>query len=302
MAVIVDYDGRIETIKAKGTQTVGLDTQYGLDTIYITAAGFVNYPIYGASPESELGFIEPVWGSELERSTNLVLANILDVNYGLVARIEVTFPYLNIETYRNLCKIIKERVCKITYFDRETAEWVQNQEFAVTQTSIGQLYNMGNDYFGVREMSVSFVATNRDKADLIASTFAITYYAGDEEEPLTDKINKYYLKYEDVEQVVRDDDGNEVVDDDGNIKTEVIQQVTSASQAEVDGYTQAVWGFTTTILPTDFMDDDEELKAKKFVEWNTKPDGTGGHYYPNEVKTMWEDMALYAIFEEDGEE
>ena len=31
-------------------------------------------------------------------------------------------------------------------------------------------------------------------------------------------------------------------------------------------------------------------------EWNTMANGKGGHYMPNQHKTMWEDMTLYAIW------
>lgn len=295
MAVITDYDGRIDTTKHKPS-TIPQDA-YGLDTIYITACGYVNYPIYGISPESKLAFDDRVWGADLERSTNLVLSNILDVNYGLVARIEVSFPYLNIETYKVLCNIIKERVCRITYFNREKAEWVESQEFSVTEYDIGQVYNKGNDYFGVLDMKISLVATNRDRVGIIEDEYTISYFYG--ERSLNDEIGDHYYVYEEIERNLTDDDGNIVVDDDGNNVTETIQQITEASKAIVDGYTMAKWGFTTTIIGTEFMQDDAELKSKKFVEWNTKADGSGGHYFPNEIKTMWENIDLYAIFEDE---
>lgn len=147
----------------------------GADVIYITAAGYRRYPFRCATSDSDLGWNEPIWGSELTRSTNFVLSNILNVDYGLVARIEITYAYMNIADYKVLCKISKERVCYVTYFNRETAEWVVDQEFAFTNQSLRKLYAFGESYFGALEITISLVATNRDKIGQINKIHDITF-------------------------------------------------------------------------------------------------------------------------------
>lgn len=240
MSVKVDYQNKIDT---KSINPINKNDS--IDVFYLTGAGYVNYPFRGISRDSALGWDEPVWGAELTRSaTNFVMTNILDVDYGLVARLEVSYKYMNVQDYIVLCKIAKERVCTATYFNYEKGVWVKNQEFAFTKQEKSKLYAFGADYIGLLDVSVKLVATNRDRVDEISATHTITYYAN------------------------------------GATGTAPTTQ-------------SATWGDNITIAePTSLS-----YNGKEFKEWNTMPDGTGGKYLPNQSKTMWEDMGLYAIWE-----
>lgn len=238
MGVKIDYQNKIIVPNAPNG-----NGKRQLDTIYFTGAGYVDYPIKGISRDSALGWEEPVWGGALTRSTDFVLTNILDVDYGLVARLEVSYKYLNVQDYIALCKIAKERVCNVTYFNYEKGEWVVNQEFAFTKQEKSKLYAFGTEYLGLLDVSVKLVATNRDKTDLIATNFTITYNANG---------------------------GSGTV----------------ASQS-------AKWGDNLDIATSSGL----SYSGKTFKEWNTMANGKGGHYMPNQHKTMWENMTLYAIWE-----
>lgn len=238
MGVKIDYQNKIIVPNAPNG-----DGKRQLDTIYFTGAGYVDYPIKGISRDSALGWEEPVWGGDLTRSTDFVLTNILDVDYGLVARLEVSYKYLNVQDYIALCKIAKERVCNVTYFNYEKGEWIVNQEFAFTKQEKSKLYAFGTEYLGLLDVSVKLVATNRDKTDLIATNFTITYNANG---------------------------GSGTV----------------ASQS-------AKWGDNLDIATSSGL----SYSGKTFKEWNTQANGLGGHYMPNQHKTMWENMTLYAIWE-----
>ena len=238
MGVKIDYQNKIIVPNAPNG-----NGKRQLDTIYFTGAGYVDYPIKGISRDSALGWEEPVWGCDLTRSTDFVLTNILDVDYGLVARLEVSYKYLNVQDYIALCKIAKERVCNVTYFNYEKGEWVVNQEFAFTKQEKSKLYAFGTEYLGLLDVSVKLVATNRDKTDLIATDFTITYNANG---------------------------GSGTV----------------ASQS-------AKWGDNLDIATSSGL----SYSGKTFKEWNTMANGKGGHYMPNQHKTMWENMTLYAIWE-----
>lgn len=238
MGVKIDYQNKIIVPNAPNG-----DGKRQLDTIYFTGAGYVDYPIKGISRDSALGWEEPVWGGDLTRSTDFVLTNILDVDYGLVARLEVSYKYLNVQDYIALCKIAKERVCNVTYFNYEKGEWVVNQEFAFTKQEKSKLYAFGTEYLGLLDVSVKLVATNRDKTDLIATDFTITYNANG---------------------------GSGTV----------------ASQS-------AKWGDNLDIATSSGL----SYSGQTFKEWNTMANGKGGHYMPNQHKTMWENMTLYAIWE-----
>ena len=238
MGVKIDYQNKIIVPNAPNG-----NGKRQLDTIYFTAAGYVDYPIKGISRDSALGWEEPVWGGDLTRSTDFVLTNILDVDYGLVARLEVSYKYLNVQDYIALCKIAKERVCNVTYFNYEKGEWVVNQEFAFTKQEKSKLYAFGTEYLGLLDVSVKLVATNRDKVGLINTDFTITYNANG---------------------------GSGTV----------------ASQS-------AKWGDNLDIATSSGL----SYSGKTFKEWNTQANGLGGHYMPNQHKTMWENMTLYAIWE-----
>ena len=239
MSVKVDYKNKIDT---RAINPVNVNDS--IDVFYLTGAGYIDYPFRGISRDSALGWEEPVWGAELTRSTDLVLTNILDVDYGLVARLEVAYKYMNVQDYMVLCKIAKERVCTATYFNYEKGVWVSNQEFAFTKQEKSKLYAFGKDYLGLLDVSVKLVATNRDRVGAIGATYKIVYYPN------------------------------------GGVGTSPSTQT-------------ATWGDNLVIKPSTGITNG----SKKFKEWNTLSNGKGGRYLPNQNKTMWEDMNLYAIWE-----
>lgn len=242
MSVKVDYKNKINT---KSINPVNPNDS--IDVFYITGAGYIDYPFRGISRDSALGWEEPVWGANLTRSaTDFVMTNIEDVDYGLVARVEVSYKYMNVQDFIALRKIAKERVCQVTYFNYEKGEWVRNQEMTFTKHEQAKLYAFGADYLGLMNVSVKLVATNRDRVGIVSATHTITYYANG-----------------------------------------------GSGSMPLDTKTSATWGDTLKIAESTGL----SYSGKTFKEWNTKQNGTGGHYLPNQSKTMWEDMTLYAIWE-----
>lgn len=165
MGAIVDYAHRKQKIE-------------GLDTIYITGAGYINRAFKGVGRDSAWGWEEPVFGGNLTRSANLVLQNIDTVNFGLVARVELNFKYMNISDYIALCQMAKQRTVTVNFFNRETGER-QTQEMAFTENSIGQLYAFKTDYLGILDVSIKLVATNRDRENVINTDIRIVYNHND---------------------------------------------------------------------------------------------------------------------------
>lgn len=213
-----------------------------IDTIYITAAGYYRYPFKGISRDSALGWEEPVWGGDLTRSVDLTLTNIDDVDFGLVARCEVSYKYMNVQDYKVLCEIAKQRTCKVDYYSRDLGKRVE-QEMAFTSNELKKLYTLGKEYLGNLDVSIKLVATNRDKIGLIQSTCTITY------------------------------------DSNGGLGTIDKQE--------------ANWGGVVVVA------EGRELAnfGYHLKEFNTKPDGSGGRYFPNQHITLFLDLILYAIWE-----
>ena len=162
MGVKVDYANKINA--------------QDLDTIYITGGGFIRRAFKGVSRDSAWGWEESVWGGDLIRSIDLILTNIEDVAYGLVARCEISYKYMNVQDYIDLMRISKERVVTVDYFNRETGQRV-TQEMAFTGNELGKLYAFGTDYLGNQDVKIKLVATNREKANLIKSKITISYNA-----------------------------------------------------------------------------------------------------------------------------
>lgn len=144
-----------------------------MDTIYITAAGYINYPFRGITSDSALGWEEPVWGGNLTRSADFVLSNIDTVNFGLVARCEFTIKYMDANDYLVLTEMAKQRVVTVNYFNKERNERV-TQEMAFTGQEMKKIYAIGG-FVGAQDISVKLVATNREKAQLIKTKFNVTY-------------------------------------------------------------------------------------------------------------------------------
>lgn len=212
-----------------------------LGTIYITGGGYVRYPFKGIARDSKMGWEEPVWGGDLTRSTDFVLSNIEDVDFGLVARCEISFKYLNANDFIALRNIAKQRVCYVDYFNADLGQRV-SQEMAFTDTEIGKIYNYGEMFYGKRDVSVKLVATNRDKVGLINSTYTISYNSNGG----SGSASNQTAKFSDNIQLI-----------DGSAFTR-------------SGYSLA--GF------------------------NTKADGTGWAYLPNQRITVFKDLELYAMW------
>lgn len=235
-----------------------------LDTIYITGGGFIRRAFKGVSRDSAWGWEEPVWGGDLTRSLDFVLTNIEDVAYGLVARCEISYKYMNVQDYIDLMRISKERVVMVDYFNRETGQRV-TQEMAFTGNELGKLYAFGTDYLGNQDVKIKLVATNREKADLIKSTKKIIYSAN----------------------------GGTITDNGQVISSNPIVNVKWSDNVTLYGseysYTQDGVVHNCTITKTGSV-----LKY-----WATKnKDGEYDRYYlPDQHITIWEDLTLYAIWE-----
>lgn len=147
-----------------------------LDVVYITGGGYIRHPFVGISRESDLGWEEPVWNGELTRSIDFVLSNITDVEFGLVARCELVFKYMDSDDFAALRKIAKQRVCTVDYYNRDLGKRV-TQEMAFTENELGKVYNYGSTIYGNTNVSVKLVATNRDRADIIDGKYSITFDA-----------------------------------------------------------------------------------------------------------------------------
>jgi len=137
-----------------------------MDTIYITAGGYVNYPFKGIARNSLLGIDVPTFSGSLSRDIGkFALYNIEDIAFGIVSRAEINFKYMSAEDYLVLCKMAKERVQFVNFFNRDKGER-ETMEMAITNIERGNLCHYGaNNYVGNFDVVLKLVATNRDKEE-----------------------------------------------------------------------------------------------------------------------------------------
>lgn len=152
-----------------------------LNTIYISGAGYVDYPFKNIDRESQLGWDAPVWGSNLKRTLGFTLETVDSAAFGTVARVELNLKYLNSEDYKVLADMSKERAVYVTYFNRETSKWVERQEMSFTSQEIEKLYATNTNYIGVFNTKIKLVATNRDKAEKTYTIKLNSNYTGSTE-------------------------------------------------------------------------------------------------------------------------
>lgn len=152
-----------------------------LNTIYISGAGYIDYPFRNIDRESQLGWDAPVWGSNLKRTLGFTLETVDSAAFGAVARVELNLKYLNSEDYKVLADMSKERAVYVTYFNRETGKWVERQEMSFTSQEIEKLYATNTNYIGVFNTKIKLVATNRDKAEKTYTIKLNSNYTGSTE-------------------------------------------------------------------------------------------------------------------------
>lgn len=233
-----------------------------LDTIYITGGGFIKRAFKGVSRDSAWGWEEPVWGGELTRSKDFILTNILDVSFGLVARCEISYKYMNIQDYKDLCAISKERVVKVDYFNREKGTRVE-QEMAFTGNELGKLYAFGKDYLGVQDVKIKLVATNRENVGLVNVNYKVTFYPN----------------------------GGEIIDNDAQVDS-LSKKVKWSNNVEL---INSEFNFTDDTTHNGSITN----TGKHLVYWATK-DINGNYdrfYLPEQNITIWDNLNLYAVWE-----
>lgn len=254
------YEYKYNALNSKWEATNKRVGERGIGTIYVTGAGIVMYPISGISRDSALGWEEPVWGSELKRSSNFMLSNIDTARFGLVPRVEVDYKYMNIADYTILMKLSKERYIYVTWFNRETGKWVYNTEMAFTGNSIQSLYAFNRDYIGVLGVKIKLVATNREQINKLSQSFTVNINA------------------------------NGGIFDTDNVDSDYSYS-TSGSVTEIN---QDVKYSKTITLPLSSAI--TPPTGKTFAYWSLKADGTGGYYEPGTDVTVFDNYTFYAMY------
>lgn len=137
----------------------------GLNIIFVTGGGYVNYPFKNISNKSPLGWAETLWGASLTRSNDFKLKNIDQIRLGVVRQLEIKFPIINFEHFVILQKMLHERHIIVDAFYVDDMKR-HTLEMAITNNERKTIYSFGENLVGMRDVTIKMVATNRSSEDV----------------------------------------------------------------------------------------------------------------------------------------
>ena len=146
-----------------------------MGTIYLTGAGYYEYPFVGISPESKFGWQEMVWKKSPNRGSSFAFTNMDDIDVGLVARCEISIKYMNYNDYMVLRQFARQRHFEVKFFDVDDGIWI-TREMYFTESSLTKLLTLKQSLIGVLDTTLKLVGTNRDMESV---EYTVTYNATD---------------------------------------------------------------------------------------------------------------------------
>lgn len=146
-----------------------------MGTIYLTGAGYYEYPFTGISPDSKFGWQELVWKKTPNRSSSFAFTNMDDIDVGLVARCEISIKYMNIDDYMVLRQFARQRHFDVKFFDVDDGVWI-TREMYFTENSLNKLLTLKESLIGAIDTTIKLVGTNRDMESV---EYTVTYNATD---------------------------------------------------------------------------------------------------------------------------
>ena len=157
---------------------------YSIQNIYITGAGYVDYPISGGSPDSLFGWEEFVWKKTPTRNGQMIFNTMNDIDVGKIARCELNIKFMEYEDFCVFRHIVNsERHFMVKFFDVDQKKWVCRDMYCSENTK-SKLFTLNESLFGVLDMSIKLVGTNLDltfdnEGNLLTETFNVSYNVGD---------------------------------------------------------------------------------------------------------------------------
>ena len=259
--MLPDYS---KSIKFNSTNYRDFDLEDGsIGSIYITGGGFVNREFKGFGVDSKFGWQELVWKKTPPRnSSNFAMTTMDAIPVGLVARCELNCGYMNIDDYLALRKIFKQRHFYVTFFDIDDAEWV-TREMYCTENSFKQFHIMKQAIIGNRDVQLKFAGTNNDLKEILNTTTNVEDF----------KTVKFTIKY----------------NLNGGSVTQTVDQPIYEDKS-------VYYGQQIVLAPYDKLSPPDNTKSFGcWVQKNSNNDIVG-YYGANQSITVWNDMNLYAVW------
>lgn len=279
-------------LNADGTQKS--DKVEDLDKIWVNGQEFTGMAYQGLLTVNTKTYVE-----EPTRANDGSIPNINDYDTFVVPRCKVNFKFFNIDDYRRLCNAIQSNEFTVKYYDKQFNKFVVHKMYCEPEEMF-KLYNVGTDVFGLLDYEISFIGTLNDLTEhsvkyvvidgsneltaISFDTYSETkiYSKGNKVKYVTDSTTQYYEYVNDSSgsgHDVNDTDYWKLIDS-TIIQTEKIN-----------------WGNSIVVQTSaNLFEFYKAPTGKQFVAWNTKADGFGSTYYPNQSINVFEDITLYPIW------
>ena len=265
-----------------------------LDKIWINGQEFSGMAYQGFLTVNTKTYVE-----EPTRANDGSIPNINDYDTFIVPRCKVNFKYLEIEDYRRLCDAIQSNEFNVKYYDKQFNKFVVHKMYCEPEEMV-KLYNIGTDVFGLLDYEVSFIGTLNDLSEHIVKYVAVDgdsplspisfdlynestiYSKGNKVKYETDSTTQYYEYINESSgsgHDINDTDYWKLIDN-----TIIIEDKINWGNSIVVQTTANLFEFYNA--PT----------GKQFVAWNTKADGSGSSYFPNQSLNVFEDITLYPMW------
>lgn len=280
-------------LNADGTQKS--DKVAELGKIWINGQEFSGMAYQGLLTVNTKTYVE-----EPVRANDGSIPNINDYETFIVPRCKVNFKYFDIYDYRRLCDAVQSNEFTVKYYDKQFNKFVVHKMYCEPE-EMTKLYNVGKDVFGVLDYEVSFIGTLND-----LSKHSVNYVAVDGTNKLSDVA---YNTYSESETYSKGDQVKYVTEN----TTQYYEYINNESASGKDVNNTDYWKLIdSSILTTEEISWGNSIVVKTsadllkffiapigkhFSAWNTKSDGTGSTYYPNQSMNIFENITLYPIWE-----
>ena len=256
-----------------------------LGTIKINGEEFTGISYQGLSTVNTKTYVE-----EPQRQADGSISNINQYETFVVPRIKINIGLMNIKDYQRLCVAVRSNEFVVEYFDKQFGVSVSHKMYCEPE-EMAKLYNVGTSVIGILDYEISFVGTLNDRDTY---TLAYNINGGGTAKTISDwSVSVEYSK----DDVVKSD----------SLYYLYINETASTGEAvtNTDYWKQIInpisensfyWGESTVIPVMSTLQYFYNVSAP-LIKWNTKADGTGFNFYPNQSTNIFENMTLYAQWE-----
>lgn len=192
---------------------------------------------------------------EPSRTLDGSIPNINDYDTFIVPRVKISFKYMDIKDFRRFLKAITPNEFPVSYYDYEIDQIVSYKMY-IEPREMSKIFNIGFEILAITEQEISLIGTLNDMDYLTINYYDNITNIQSNPEYNGERPNDYILF--DNKQMVF---GNYYSISSGNLQHN---------------------------KPT------SDNNKYRFVRWNTKPDGTGLNYLPNETIQASNNLNLYA--------